>query len=344
MQRVESGPTAAAAVRRAEPEQLRLFDGGGIDMEALRMERAAISSRRRSSSTRRAYESDWRDWLGWCRELGRAPLPGSPDTLSLYVVHQAQRGLLPSTIARRVTSVVARHLAAGHGSPAPAGGEVREVLAGLRRRMGSAPRRAKAALSIDDLRRVLATMPDDLAGVRDRAVLLLGFASGLRRSELAALQLDDVTFEDAGMVVSLARSKTDQEGVGRLVGVHRGRRAVTCPVRALESWIVERGRWPGPLFCPVVRLRRDRGVSLRRAGLSGRAIAAAVKAAVARVGLDPRLYGGHSLRAGCATAAAEGGAGELAIMGRTGHRSLAMLGKYMRHGTLFAIDPLAGVL
>jgi integrase len=182
--------------------------------------------------------------------------------------------------------------------------------------------------------------PPGAMGRRDRALLLLGFASSLRRSELAALQLADVDEVAQGLVIRLGRSKTDQAGVGREIGVHRGARGVSCPARALRLWLCDRGDWPGPLFCFV---DRKTGAIARRP-MSGESIALAVKAACARVGLDVAKYSGHSLRAGCATACSANHADALAIMQRTGHKSVEMVGRYVRHGSLFAVDPLAGVL
>src|SRR5262249_33580424 len=153
----------------------------------------------------------------------------------------------------------------------------------------------------------------------ERAIVLFGFASALRRSELAGLDLADVRLVVRGAIVCVAKSKNDQEGEGRELGVHRGRWQQTCPVPALEAWIAKRGEWDGPLFAAIGRT----GV-VGRSRLSGAAIAGVVKAAAKRAGLDPSRYGGHSLRAGCATSAAEGGASDLAIMGRTGHTTVEM--------------------
>jgi integrase len=140
--------------------------------------------------------------------------------------------------------------------------------------------------------------------------------------------------------VNLRRSKTDQEGAGRVFGVHRGLNPLTCPLRALQAWLKGRGRWAGPLFCPITRGKQR----VERCGLRPGAIAEIVQTAAVRVGLDASRYAGHSLRAGCATAAAQHGAGESAIMERTGHRSAAMVRRYIRHGTVFARNPLDGVL
>jgi integrase len=302
------------------------------------MERAAIARKRWSENTRKAYAVDWRDFWAWCELHGLQALPASGDTLSLYAVSLARAGKLPSTIARRCAAVAAQHLGAGHASPLSA--DVREVIAGIGRKLGTESKLAKAALTVDDLRVMLPACGDGPRGARDRALLLVGFASGLRRSNLAALDLADVVQRPEGLVLHIARSKTDQAGAGRRLGVFRGKHRATCPVRAFAAWVLERGDWAGPLFC---RLSKP-GDAVIRKRLSGDAVAELVQAAAKRAGLDPRRYGGHSLRAGCATAAAEGGASDSAIMARTGHKSAAVMGRYIRSGSLFAIDALAGVL
>jgi integrase len=337
-----------AAVRLAlvpfeEPRQLCLFDvGRSLDLEALRMERAAISEQKRAANTRSSYAWDWLDFTRWCAAFGREALPCSPDTLSLYLVDLAHRGRLVSTIERRVTSINAQHLAAGFASPAPPCGDVREVVAGLGRKLGRAPRNAKAALSVEDLRKLLdATADDGPRGCRDRTILLVGFASGLRRSDLVRLDLADVSFRREGFVLSISRSKTDQSGAGRLLGIPRGSHRGTCPVAALKRWILERGDKAGPLFCGLAR-PGDGVLPHRR--MTGERVCELVQDAAKRAGLDWKRYGAHSLRAGCATAAAAAGASDVAIMSRTGHASAGMLKRYVRPGRLFAIDPLRGVL
>jgi integrase len=317
------------------PEQLRLFGGGVIDIQDLRRERETLAAAGRAASTRRAYASDWRDWERWCREAGRGPLPASADSMTLYVVDLSRRRAV-ATIERRLCAIAAAHLAVGKASPINA--DVREVMAAIRRRLGTA-QACKDALTVPDLVAMVAALPKGPRGLRDRCVLVLGLASGLRRSELAALQLADIEVREAGLVVRIGRSKTDQEGAGREVGIHRGKRAGTDPARAFERWRAVRGTWAGPLFCPV----RFYGEIVER-GISPTAIARIVQRAAAAAGLDPTRYAGHSLRAGCATVAAERGASEGAIMARTGHRSARMVRRYIRHGSLFSVDPLAGAL
>jgi integrase len=170
--------------------------------------------------------------------------------------------------------------------------------------------------------------------------MVLGFATSFRRSNLAGLQLSDLTFSPEGLVVVQRRSKTDQQGRGRVMGVWPGRRAATDPVRVLRAWLARRGDWAGPLFCRV----QTSDVLVRR-GIGGDAINDVVKRAVVRVGLDPSLFGAHSLRAGAVTASAELGRTDQEIMGLSGHRSSETMRGYVRGTRLFAgRNPLAGAL
>lgn len=335
----------------ADCEQLPLFDlPAYIDLPALRIERAAAAALTRSPSTRDAYACDWRAFAAWCELAGRPALPASADTVSLFLVDDA-RSHSAATVTRRTVAIADRHRAAGLASPVTE--DVAEVLAGLRRRLGTAPRLAKSAIAVDELRRMVAAIDGrghrgiyswELPGAalrvaRDRALLVFGFATALRRSEIVALDLVNVDFVARGLTVHIRKSKTDQVGAGEVLGIPRGRRPALCPVRVLAAWLAARGNWAGPLFYPI-----DQRGAIERRRLRAAAVADVVKSAARRAGLDPAIYAGHSLRAGCATAAAEAGAGELAIAARTRHRSLEMLRRYVRSGSLFAVDPLAGCL
>jgi integrase len=323
-----------------EPEQLWLFECGGFDLGVLRMERAALALAKRAENTRASYAHDWRDFERWCLSAGKDPLPAAGETLPLYLVALADRGRAMATIRRRVYSIGARHVAAG--LPTPATADVGEVLAGLARRIGTAPRRAKAALSVEDLRAMLRAIGDDgPRGCRDRALLVVGFASGLRRSDLVRLDLADVTVKREGLVLRIRRSKSDQVGAGLVLGINRGRRRETCPVVQLEAWLLERGGEAGPLFC---QLRKPGDGVMFHKRMTGESVGDLVQAAAAAAGLDPREYGAHSLRAGCATAGAVNHASDVSIMRRTGHKSVAMMARYVRPAELFALDPLRGVL
>ena len=192
----------------------------------------------RSDSTKRAYSADWRDWeilVPRARSNGAAKHTG---VVGLYISDMAAKGRKVSTISRRVVAIAQAHRVAGAQMDLkhPA---IREVLAGIRRSLGTR-KESKAALLTPDIRRCVAAMPDTLMGARDRAVLLLLFAAALRRSELAALDLVDVTLSSRRATVTIRRSKADQEGRGATIGIPRGRRE-TCPVRAIEQWIAAAG-------------------------------------------------------------------------------------------------------
>jgi integrase len=293
----------------------------------------------RAANTVAGYAAGWRQFERWCSAAGRSPLPSSVETVELFATHQLQvDGLRATTVSHRISAIVDAHRRAGLQPPSTVG--VRAILTGARHLRRESPR-GKSALAIPDLRRISVELRKrgGARNLRDRALIVLGVASGLRRSNLSALDLSDVRFERRGLVLSIGHSKTDQVGEGVRLGLRYGRRAGTCPVRTLRAWLKLRGRAAGPLFSRVTA-----GGRVLPQRLSGPAVAEAVQRAVELVGLDPSEYGGHSLRAACATAAHERGASDSAIMGRTGHASVGMLRRYIRGADPFAVDPLAGVL
>jgi len=289
----------------------------------------------KAPSTLRAYRSDWDHFTGWCRQHTLCSLPARPETIALYLTALAATHR-PATITRRLTAISKAHQIAGHASPAtmqhPA---VSETLKGIRRTLGTA-QQTKAPLLTADVRRMVEALPDTVAGRRDRALLLVGFAGGFRRSELAALNVGDVLPIEDGLVVKLRRSKTDPEGKGRDVGIPYGSTPLTCPVRALTGWKTIAGISVGALFRGV-----DRHGRVGAARIHKDCVGLVVKRAAEAAGLDPAKYAGHSLRAGLATQAYLNGAGELAIMRQTGHRSLEMVRRYIRDASLFRENPAA---
>jgi len=203
------------------------------------------------------------------------------------------------------------------------------TMKGIRRRLGMAPHQ-KAALSTAQLRAMLVALPDRLIGTRDRALLLLGFAGAFRRSELAGLDVEDLAFCSEGLRATLRRSKTDQEGVGRVVGIPTSVDPAMCPVRAVRSWLDAAKLTNGPVFREVGRYGR-----LGEARLANRVVGSVVKRAASAVGLDPSKLAGHSLRAGYATSAAQAGKPVFAIQRQTGHKSVTMVSRYVRAVDLF---------
>ncbi|HYH23380.1 MAG TPA: site-specific integrase, partial [Azospirillum sp.] len=275
-------------------------------------------------NTRRAYAGDWRAFTAWCAARNLESLPAAPETVALYLADQADR-LKPATLERRLAAIAKAHAAAGYPSPRTAG-PVGLVRKGIRATHGTVPAK-KAAVSILDLRHMLATLPSGRRGVRDRALLLLGFAGGFRRSELVGLDVADLEAAGDGLRVTVRRAKTDQEGRGRTIAIRRGRHPETDPVAAVQAWIAEAGLVDGPLFRGV----RNNGV-VEDGRLNDRTVALVVQRAAKRIGLTPERFAGHSLRRGLATAAAEHGAPERVIMRQTGHRSERILRGYMGDG------------
>lgn len=282
----------------------------------------------KSDRTKRAYRSDAAHFEAWCGERDRPALPAAPETVADYISSLAEVGMAAATITRRLSAISQGHKMAGLETPTQTQ-LVRMTAAGIRRTLGTAPHQARAIL-VDDLRAMLAALPDDLRGRRDRALLLIGFAGGFRRSELVGLDVEDVTEEAKGLKVKIRRSKTDQEGAGREIGIVRGRHPLTDAVAALSEWREAAGVASGPLFREV-----DRGDRVGSGRLSDRAVARIVKIAAERVGIDPATVSGHSLRSGLATSAAAADAPERAIMRTTGHTSEAMVRRYIRAGSVF---------
>jgi integrase len=256
--------------------------------------------------------------------------------VALYLTALAEGGRKASTITRRVSAISQAHQAAGHESPTKTA-PVRAVLRGIRRTLGVAPQ-AKTPVLIEDLRLMVGALPEGLLGIRDRALLLIGFAGGFRRSELVSLNVGHVEFSKDGLRVTVAKSKTDQEGSGRKVGIPYGSHPETCPVRALRAWLEAARIERGALFRPI-----NRHGQIQNTRLSDKAVALIVKRYADAIGKDASDFAGHSLRAGLATAAAIGGATERAIMAQTGHRSSAMVRRYIREGSLFRENAAAKV-
>jgi len=279
-------------------------------------------------NTIKAYRTDFLNFTEWCKAYGLSSLPASPETVANYLTESVESGMKVSTLTRRISSISQAHQAANIESPTHSM-IVRSVMAGIRRNKGTA-QHGKTPVLTADIREMVSTLPDNLLGIRDRALLLLGFAGAYRRSELVSLDVEDITFARDGLKVLLRKSKTDQEGQGITKGIAYGSHLETCPVRALQQWIETSKIQSGPLFRAI-----NRHGQMQPGRLSDKAVALIVKRQASAAGLDPELYSGHSLRAGLATSAAEAGVNERTIMKQTGHRSENMVRKYIRMGSLF---------
>ena len=329
----------------------------------------------RSDATLRAYRSDWSDFAAWCEERGLSAMPATPETVSLYIASRAEAGpvgddgrptapLKVATLERRLAAISQAHKLAGVESPALRSKEpLHSVWAGVVRALGTAREKVAPALTADivqmaegcdEVVRLAETFPEEaspgaaLRARRDKALLVLGFAAALRRSELAAVRAEHLSFDPKGLRLLIPRSKSDQEGAGQIVGVAYGTRPSTCPVRAVRSYLAAAGRAladqgrPSPLSGPVFR-SVDRWGRLGRKAITGRTVANVVKAHAEAADLDPALYAGHSLRAGFATSAARAGKSDRAIKKQTRHKTDAMLAEYVREGRLFDENASDGI-
>lgn len=317
---IESAGTTAAAV-------IALPDG---------VERAKTYARNaRAPATRRAYESDVRDFDEYCSRYALESLPAAPQTVAIYLADLAAKRKV-STVRRRVVAIAQQHTLLGHPTPT-ADPIVLEILKGIERTHGIAPHK-KTALTAELLKDVLHRLGDSLRDRRDRALLLLTFAGGFRRSEVAALDIADLRFEKRGAVVTLRRSKTDQVGVGREVAIPQLRTEAICPVHALRGWLDAASIVDGPIF----RTFSMRG-ELQTNRIDGRDVARLVQRLTGRARLEGD-FAAHSLRAGFVTSGAERGIAEASLQNVTGHRSATILRGYVRRATLFDDAPLPRIM
>jgi site-specific recombinase XerD len=289
----------------------------------------------KAKATQDAYGSDFRIFESWCCPRGLRALPATAESLCAFLADQATLGKRASTLGRRLAAIRYFHRAAGYDTPT--GDEkVKAVLSGIRRTVGASPVRKRAATA--DIVIAMSPTATSLRALRNRAIILLGFAGAFRRSELVALNVEDLEEPPEGLLVTLRRS-TDQEALGRRVAIPRGE--IACPVGALRAWIDAAGITEGAIFRRIFNKRAQR-ITDRR--LAPRNVAAIVKQGAARLGFDPSTFGGHSLRAGFVTSAVKRGANLIKITDVTGHRSLEMLKTYSRDAEAFVGHAGAGLL
>ena len=322
---MKSTSLALTSERTPPPDAIRdeLEQAGGY----ARAEKAA--------ATRKAYWKDFESFGVWCHERGLDVLPAAPESVAAYLTFEARHGTKPSTIGRRCAAIRYVHSIGGH--PIPTADErVKAVVRGIRRTHGVAPRRIAPATA--DCIIAMAPRPDGtLTALRDRALLLLGFAGAFRRSELVALDVADIEEVPEGLRVTIRRGKTDQEGRGAVIAIVRGE--IACPVTALRAWLDAAEITDGPLFRPI-----RRGGHVQPTRLTDRSVANIVKSHAERTGLDPALFSGHSLRAGFLTSAAKRGASLFKMMATSRHRSTDTLAGYVRDHELFKDHAGAGLL
>lgn len=311
------------------PDVLVATSGGVVgtpdDLAALAERAKVFAAGARAEATRRAYCSDLADYQRWCDKHGLVAFPAEPYTLAAYLTDRANL-LAVSTLGRRLSAIAVAHRDAGFALDLRHR-VVRDTWQGIRRARGTAPRHAEA-LTTPVLKRLLDTCDAGrLIDLRDRALLAVGFAGAFRRAELCALDLADVVSSPEGLAIRIARSKGDQEGHGEVVPVGRTN-SPYCPAAAFAAWVAAARLTDGRVFRSI---NRHGGIGPR---LSTRSVAQIVKDRAELAGLDG-AYSGHSLRAGFATAAAQVGVEERAIMKQTRHKSVTTVRRYIRTGSIW---------
>jgi site-specific recombinase XerD len=308
-----------------------LQDALALDLPELVQRAHDYARKSKSDRTWKAYRSDLEHFSTWCLARGLVPVPAEPTTLRLYLTDHAGK-LAVSTLSRRLSAITEAHQVLGVPSPASSP-EVQFTWAGIRRAHGKPPKGKEAAV-MAIVAAMVAPLEDRLIDHRDRSLLLLGFAAAFRRSELAALLVDEVADTPDGLRLALARSKTDQEAEGEVLGVPYGSNPQTCPVRAWRKWLEVSGIADGPAFRAV-----NRHGHLSNEPLETGSIARMVKRRAVAAGLPAAGFAAHSLRAGFATTAARRGVPEREIMRHGRWKTQAVMRGYIREGQLFLDNP-----
>jgi len=307
------------------------------DIKALKEETLLNLKSSKAENTVRAYKSDFNDFGLFCVKNGFKLLPSEPKVVSLYLTHLSAKQVKMSTLKRRLVSIGVIHKLKGHyfDTKHPS---IIENLMGIKRRKGSI-QKGKKPLLINNLKKIINVIDKkkniNIKKLRDRSIILIGFAGGFRRNEIVSLDYDDLEFVTEGLKITLKRSKTDQFGEGSLKGLPYFNNSKYCPVVSVKKWIEISNIRSGPLF-----RRFTKGLNLLDNRLTDQTVALLIKEYLELAGIDSKNYSGHSLRSGFATSAAESGADERSIMAMTGHKSTEMVRRYIRDANLFKNNPL----
>ena len=307
------------------------------DLKGLEEETLLNLKNSKANNTVRAYKSDFNDFSLFCARNGLKSLPSEPKIVSIYLTHLSTKDAKMSTIKRRLVSIGVIHKLKGFymDTKHPL---IVENMMGIKRRKGII-QKGKKPILINNLKLLINVIDeennDEIKKIRDRSIILIGFSGGFRRSEIVALNYDDLEFVQEGLKITLKKSKTDQFGEGSIKGLPYFDNSQYCPVISLEKWIKISKIVSGPLF-----RRFTKGSKLSEKRLTDQTIALIIKKYLKLTGIDSKNYSGHSLRSGFATSAAESGAEERSIMSMTGHRSAEMVRRYIKEANLFKNNAL----
>ena len=305
------------------------------DLKSLELETLKNLRSSKSTNTLRAYQSDFKDFSAFCVKNGLNSMPTEAKILSLYLTHLSNTSKF-STLKRRIASISVIHKMKGHylDTKHPI---IMENLHGIRRLKGTI-QKAKKPILINDLKKIVNVIDQHINNykskdieklksiknkIRDKAMILIGFSGGFRRSELVSIDYEDIEFVAEGMKIFIKRSKTDQSGEGMIKAIPYFDNKIYCPVIAIKHWIELNKIKSGKIFA-----------------ISDKSVALIIKKYASISGLDSNKYGGHSLRSGFATSAAESGAEERNIMAMTGHKTTQMVRRYIQEANLFKNNAL----
>ena len=290
------------------------------DLKSLEIETLKNLKNSKANNTLRAYQSDFRDFSAFCAKNGFSSIPSQPKIIALYITHLSKTSKF-STLKRRIASISVIHKLKGHyiDTKHPV---IMENLHGIKRSLGSR-QKAKKPILINELRLIIKAIDEEK--IRDKALILIGFSGGFRRSELVNIDYEDIEFVTEGVKILIKRSKTDQSGEGSIKAIPYFENKEFCPVIALKNYVSVKFsiKKEGKLF-----------------GISDKSVALIIKKYAEKAGLDASKYAGHSLRSGFATTAAEFGAEERNIMAMTGHKTTQMVRRYIHEANLFKNNAL----
>ena len=290
------------------------------DVKSLELETLKNLKNSKANNTLRAYQSDFRDFSAFCAKNGFSSLPTQPKIIALYITHLSKSSKF-STLKRRIASISVLHKLKGHylDTKHPI---IMENLHGIKRTLGTR-QKAKKPILINELKLIIKVI--DKENIRDKALILIGFSGGFRRSELVNIYYEDVEFVTEGVKILIKRSKTDQSGQGNIKAIPYFDNQEFCPVIALKNYVSKKfsNTNEGKIF-----------------NISDKSVALIIKRYAEKAGLDSSKYAGHSLRSGFATTAAEFGAEERNIMAMTGHKTTQMVRRYIQESNLFKNNAL----
>ena len=306
------------------------------DLKSLHEETINNLKSSKSNNTLRAYKSDFKDFAAFCAKHGFKSLPSEPKTISLYITHLSKHSRI-STLRRRLVSISMVHKLKGYYLDAKHPIIV-ENLMGIRRVKGSI-QKGKKPILINHLKLIIKVINEqktkEIKKLRDKSIILIGFAGGFRRTELVSINHEDLEFVSEGLKITVKRSKTDQFGEGIIKGLPYFNNQIYCPVKSLQKWLEISEINSGPIF-----RRFSKGPKLSDKRLTDQSVVLLIKEYLNLAGIENKNFAGHSLRSGFATVAAESGADERSIMAMTGHKTTQMVRRYIKEANIFKNNAL----